>query len=200
MNTKPLVTQNVLISTAETARLAYFLKLLIDRNLACMLVGSSGCGKGAIFRELFSKYASAQELLEIAVTAVSDSQQQQQQQQTTSTTMATIAQSGGSIGGIARAGSGAGTGNVSACRKSSSSTPLLTTVQATHFNFYTTSEIFQKMLDRPLEKKSGRCYAPSGPKRRLIYFVNDLNMPEVDAYGTVQPHTIMRQFMDYRQW
>lgn len=174
----------MLISTAETARLAYFLKLLIDRNLACMLVGSSGCGKGAIFRELFSKYASAQELLEIAVTAVSDSQQQQQQ--TTATT--TIAQAG------------AGTGNVNACRKSSSSTPLLTTVQATHFNFYTTSEIFQKMLDRPLEKKSGRCYAPSGPKRRLIYFVNDLNMPEVDAYGTVQPHTIMRQFMDYRQW
>lgn len=194
MNTKPLVTQNVLISTAETARLAYFLKLLIDRNLACMLVGSSGCGKGAIFRELFSKYASAQELLEIAVTAVSDSQQQQQQ--TTSTT--TTAQAGSSIGGVA--GAGAGTGNVSARRKSSSSTPLLTTVQATHFNFYTTSEIFQKMLDRPLEKKSGRCYAPSGPKRRLIYFVNDLNMPEVDAYGTVQPHTIMRQFMDYRQW
>lgn len=185
MNTKPLVTQNVLISTAETARLAYFLKLLIDRNLACMLVGSSGCGKGAIFRELFSKYASAQELLEIAVTAVSDSQQQQQQPASTT---------------IAQAGAGAGTGNVSACRKSSSSTPLLTTVQATHFNFYTTSEIFQKMLDRPLEKKSGRCYAPSGPKRRLIYFVNDLNMPEVDAYGTVQPHTIMRQFMDYRQW
>lgn len=191
MNTKPLVTQNVLISTAETARLAYFLKLLIDRNLACMLVGSSGCGKGAIFRELFSKYASAQELLEIAVTAVSDSQQQQQ-------TTTTTAQAGSSIGGVA--GAGAGTGNVSARRKSSSSTPLLTTVQATHFNFYTTSEIFQKMLDRPLEKKSGRCYAPSGPKRRLIYFVNDLNMPEVDAYGTVQPHTIMRQFMDYRQW
>lgn len=85
-------------------------------------------------------------------------------------------------------------------KTSSSATPLLTTVQATHFNFYTSSEIFQKMLDRPLEKKSGRCYAPSGPKRRLIYFVNDLNMPEVDAYGTVQPHTIMRQFMDYRQW
>jgi len=184
----------VLISTAETTRLAYFLKLLIDRNLACMLVGSSGCGKGAIFRELFSKYASAQELLEIAVTAVSNSsnsnnqsqhqsqhQQQQQQQQHQHVAVANA-------------------NNVSVRRKSSSSTPLLTTVQATHFNFYTTSEIFQKMLDRPLEKKSGRCYAPSGPKRRLIYFVNDLNMPEVDEYGTVQPHTIMRQFMDYKQW
>ncbi|XP_034662377.1 dynein beta chain, ciliary [Drosophila subobscura] len=178
--------QNVLISTAETTRLAYFLKLLIDRNLACMLVGSSGCGKGAIFRELFSKYASDQELLEIAVTAVTDTHQQQQQQQQQHLSNPPL-------------GGGATTGG-SVRRTTSSSTPLLTTVQATHFNFYTTSEIFQKMLDRPLEKKSGRCYAPSGPKRRLVYFVNDLNMPEVDAYGTVQPHTIMRQFMDYRQW
>lgn len=171
----------MLISTAETTRLAYFLKLLIDRNLACMLVGNSGCGKGAIFRELFGQYASDQELLEVAVsTAValtSDSHQQQQQ----------LVNPSGSSGVVRR-------------KTSSSATPLLTTVQATHFNFYTSSEIFQKMLDRPLEKKSGRCYAPSGPKRRLIYFVNDLNMPEVDAYGTVQPHTIMRQFMDYRQW
>lgn len=184
----------MLISTAETTRLGYFLKLLIDRNLACMLVGSSGCGKGAIFRELFSKYASAQELLEIAVTAVSGSQQQ--------TVVNGGAAGGGGGGGGAGGGGGGGggVGNVSVRRKSSSSTPLLTTVQATHFNFYTTSEIFQKMLDRPLEKKSGRCFAPSGPKRRLIYFVNDLNMPEVDSYGTVQPHTIMRQFMDYRQW
>ncbi|XP_068157565.1 LOW QUALITY PROTEIN: dynein beta chain, ciliary [Drosophila tropicalis] len=175
--------QNVLISTAETTRLAYFLKLLIDRNLGCMLVGNSGCGKGAIFRELFSKYASDQELLEIAVTAVNDSQQQQPAPLNNSMSTTTTP------------------GVASIRRKSSSSTSaMLTTVQATHFNYYTTSEIFQKMLDGPLEKKSGRCYAPSGPKRRLIYFVNDLNMPKVDAYGTVQPHTIMRQFMDYRQW
>ncbi|KAH8326498.1 hypothetical protein KR067_009278 [Drosophila pandora] len=168
--------QNILISTAETTRLAYFLKLLIDRNLACMLVGSSGCGKGAIFRELFSQYANDQELLEVAVTTVSASESSHQPAIQTA-----------NAPGVRR-------------KASSSATPLLTTVQATHFNFYTSSEIFQKMLDGPLEKKSGRCYAPSGPKRRLIYFVNDLNMPEVDAYGTVQPHTIMRQFMDYRQW
>ncbi|KAH8382612.1 hypothetical protein KR009_004377 [Drosophila setifemur] len=172
--------QNILISTAETTRLVYFLKLLMDRNLACMLVGSSGCGKGAIFRELFSQYANDQELLEVAVTTVSTGLDNNQQGQ----------QNPGipPVAGAVRR------------KASSSATPLLTTIQATHFNFYTSSEIFQKMLDRPLEKKSGRCYAPSGPKRRLIYFVNDLNMPEVDAYGTVQPHTIMRQFMDYRQW
>lgn len=27
-----------------------------------------------------------------------------------------------------------------------------------------------------------------------------MNMPEVDEYGTVSPHTIIRQHMDYGHW
>ena len=27
---------------------------------------------------------------------------------------------------------------------------------------------------------------------RMIYFIDDMNMPEVDTYGTVQPHTLIR--------
>lgn len=67
------------------------------------------------------------------------------------------------------------------------------------FNFYTTSMVLQQLLERPLEKKSGRVFGPAG-NRRMIYFVDDLNMPEVDTYGTVQPHTLVRQFMDYQHW
>src|SRR4029434_10068046 len=55
------------------------------------------------------------------------------------------------------------------------------------------------VLERPLEKKSGRNFARAGAKK-LIYFVDDLNMPEVDAYGTVQPHTLIRQHLDYSHW
>ncbi|CAH2045643.1 unnamed protein product, partial [Iphiclides podalirius] len=66
-------------------------------------------------------------------------------------------------------------------------------------NFYTTSEMIQKVLEKPLEKKSGRNFGPPGSKF-MIYFVDDMNMPEVDTYGTVQPHTLIRQFMDYRHW
>ncbi|XP_013170954.1 PREDICTED: dynein beta chain, ciliary-like [Papilio xuthus] len=66
-------------------------------------------------------------------------------------------------------------------------------------NFYTTSEMIQKVLEKPLEKKSGRNFGPPGSKF-MIYFVDDLNMPEVDLYGTVQPHTLIREFMDYRHW
>ncbi|XP_053970080.1 dynein beta chain, ciliary [Anastrepha ludens] len=155
--------QALLVPTAETVRLTYFLKLLIERRHACMLVGTSGCGKSAIFRELFTAYESEQ--------------------------------------GVCEAGSVIQRQPLDLKHSKLISTrPRSITVQTTHFNYYTTSEMFQKILERPLEKKSGRCYAPSGANRHLIYFVNDLNMPEVDVYGTVQPHTIMRQFMDYRQW
>jgi len=67
------------------------------------------------------------------------------------------------------------------------------------FNFYTTAEMLQSVLEKPLEKKAGRNYGPPGAKR-LIYFIDDMNMPEVDEYGTVQPHTILRQYLDYKHW
>ncbi|XP_046391607.1 dynein beta chain, ciliary-like [Ischnura elegans] len=67
------------------------------------------------------------------------------------------------------------------------------------FNFYTTSEMLQKMLEKPLEKKAGRNFGPPGSKT-MVYFIDDMNMPEVDTYGTVQPHTLIRQHLDYGHW
>nr|XP_029540762.1 LOW QUALITY PROTEIN: dynein heavy chain 9, axonemal [Oncorhynchus nerka] len=67
------------------------------------------------------------------------------------------------------------------------------------FNYYTTSAMLQAVLEKPLEKKAGRNYGPPG-SRRLVYFIDDMNMPEVDAYGTVQPHTLIRQHLDYNHW
>ncbi len=46
---------------------------------------------------------------------------------------------------------------------------------------------------------TGRNYGPPGTKK-LIYFIDDMNMPEVDPYGTVQPHTLIRQHLDYQHW
>ena len=48
------------------------------------------------------------------------------------------------------------------------------------FNFYTTSEMLQRVLEKPLEKKAGRNYGPPGTKK-LIYFIDDMNMPEVTS-------------------
>ncbi|KAJ3096963.1 hypothetical protein HDU97_005410 [Phlyctochytrium planicorne] len=67
------------------------------------------------------------------------------------------------------------------------------------FNFYTTAWSLQAVLEKPLEKKAGRNYGPPGTKK-LIYFLDDLNMPEVDKYGTASPHTLLRQHLDYKHW
>uniref|UniRef100_A0A8C5F0M4 Dynein axonemal heavy chain 11 n=1 Tax=Gopherus evgoodei TaxID=1825980 RepID=A0A8C5F0M4_9SAUR len=67
------------------------------------------------------------------------------------------------------------------------------------FNYYTTSSVLQKILEKSLEKKAGRNYGPVGNKK-LIYFIDDMNMPEMDVYGTVQPHTLIRQHIDYGHW
>ena len=54
-------------------------------------------------------------------------------------------------------------------------------------------------MEKPLEKKAGRNFGPPGTKK-LVYFIDDINMPEVDTYGTVQPHTLIRQHFDYNHW
>jgi dynein heavy chain len=67
------------------------------------------------------------------------------------------------------------------------------------FNFYTTAWSLQPIMEKPLEKKAGRNFGPPGTKK-LVYFIDDLNMPEVDIYGTASPHTLLRQYLDYKHW
>jgi dynein heavy chain len=64
------------------------------------------------------------------------------------------------------------------------------------FNFYTTSEMLQRTLEKPLEKKAGRNFGPPGT-RRLIYFVDDMNMPEVVSTAFSTSHVSkVKIFMD----
>ena len=59
--------------------------------------------------------------------------------------------------------------------------------------------MLQNSLEKPLEKKAGRTYGAPG-NRKLIYFLDDFNMPERDPYYTVQAHTIVREYLDYQHW
>ncbi|KAM7383622.1 hypothetical protein PAMP_003257 [Pampus punctatissimus] len=122
--------QAVLVHTAETVRLRYFVDLLLERKQPVMLVGNAGVGKTALVRNKLDY------LPESYVTA------------------------------------------------------------KVPFNYYTTSLMLQVILERPLEKRAGRSYSPVGNKR-LVYFIDDMNMPAVDSYGTVQPHALIRQHLDY---
>ncbi|XP_032221173.2 dynein beta chain, ciliary [Nematostella vectensis] len=126
--------QAVLVHTAETTRVRFFMDLLMENRRPVMLVGGAGTGKTVLVNDYFQS-------LDPDVSMV---------------------------------------GNVP-------------------FNYYTTSAMLQQVLEKPLEKKAGRNYGPPGNKK-LIYFIDDMNMPMVDTYGTVQPHTLIRQHLDYSHW
>jgi len=125
--------QSVLVNTAETTRVRYFIDLLLEKGRPIMLVGAAGSGKTVLINDKLNSLSEDW----VVVNAP--------------------------------------------------------------FNFYTTSEMLQNVLEKPLEKKAGRNYGPPGAKR-LVYFIDDMNMPEVDTYGTVQPHTLLRQHLDYKHW
>ncbi|TTH38815.1 Dynein beta chain, ciliary [Bagarius yarrelli] len=125
--------QMVMVHSAETICLAYFVELLLEKGKPVMLVGNAGVGKTILVWDTISKHREEYMVAKVP------------------------------------------------------------------FNYYTTSAMLQRVLEKPLEKRAGRNFAPPGTKK-LIYFIDDLNMPEVDAYGTVQPHTLVRQHLDYFHW
>ena len=42
-------------------------------------------------------------------------------------------------------------------------------------------------------------YGPPG-SRRMVYFVDDMNMPFVDKYDTQSAIELLRQMIDYHGW
>lgn len=71
--------------------------------------------------------------------------------------------------------------------------------QIINFNFYTDANALQLMLEQNLEKKAGKMFAPKGTSK-LIYFVDDLNMPARDPYDTQNAIALLRQHRDYEHW
>ena len=59
--------------------------------------------------------------------------------------------------------------------------------------------MLQNILEQRIEKRAGKTFAPSG-KGKLIYFIDDLNLPKVDCYGTQNAIPLLRQHADYGHW
>mmetsp|Transcript_17270 Transcript_17270/g.33650 ORF Transcript_17270/g.33650 Transcript_17270/m.33650 type:complete len:4514 (+) Transcript_17270:154-13695(+) len=73
------------------------------------------------------------------------------------------------------------------------------TFSAININYYTDAKALQRIMEGSLDKRSGRSYGPPGTKK-LIYFIDDLNMSYVDIYNTQTPNALIRQHMDYGSW
>jgi dynein heavy chain len=55
------------------------------------------------------------------------------------------------------------------------------------------------IMEQFLEKKAGINFAPIG-KYKMLYFVDDMNMPARDPYDTQNAIALLRQHRDYEHW
>ncbi|KAJ8964946.1 hypothetical protein NQ314_004501 [Rhamnusium bicolor] len=73
------------------------------------------------------------------------------------------------------------------------------TVLNINMSAQTTSQNIQDAIESRLEKRTKGHYAPSGGKQ-MITFLDDLNMPAKETYGSQPPLELLRQWMDYGFW
>lgn len=92
---------------------------------------------------------------------------------------------------------GAGTGKTQVIKDYLATTkPEQVAYKTINFSSFTDASALQKNIESMLDKKSGKTYG-SAMNKTLIAFIDDLNMPYVDKYGTQSPIQLLRQILDY---
>jgi len=73
----------------------------------------------------------------------------------------------------------------------------ITVCSSMNCNSYTDSKALQAVIESNVDKRMGRIFGPPSGKI-LMFFMDDLNMPKLDKYGTQSPICLIRQIIDYQ--
>lgn len=68
-----------------------------------------------------------------------------------------------------------------------------------NFSSRTTSLDAQRTMEDHIEKRTNTVLGPPA-KKRLVVFVDDINMPKVDLYGTQQPIAFLKLLIEHQSW
>lgn len=92
----------------------------------------------------------------------------------------------------------AGTGKTTIIKDYFAGVDKETTVCASmSMNSYSDSKSLQTVIESNVDKRMGKIFGPPSGKI-LMFFMDDLNMPKLDKYGTQSPISLIRQIIDYQ--
>ena len=92
----------------------------------------------------------------------------------------------------------AGTGKTAAVQKFlAAQDPEFMLNSAIDVNFYTEHRNIQAEIENVIDKRSGRVFGPP-PGKKMLYFLDDLNLPEIEEFGTQNALSMLRMIMDLK--
>jgi dynein heavy chain len=75
-----------------------------------------------------------------------------------------------------------------------------TTSFSINFAAGTQSTTVQNIIESNFERRAKNKYKPKNAKQKAVCFIDDLNMPRLDTFGSQPPLELIRQWMDYQFW
>eukprot|EP00937_MAST-01D_sp_MAST-1D-sp2_P003391 g3391.t1 len=73
---------------------------------------------------------------------------------------------------------------------------LFTSINA---NYFMDAKALQQQFDQAIEKRAGRHFGPPATKK-MIYFIDDINLPCMTEYGVQPPVELVRQLIDHKSY
>ena len=210
----------ITVPTAGGIRLTAMLHMLRCRNVPVMFVGTQGTGKSTLVREYLHQASAAKK-------AAPGAQRRASRGGVSArggagvggADIATDAAAAWILGGslaeqriTAHGRAGVGTSGVptldgTTWGEMGSAKASAVTWRSVPLSFYTNAATLQAQLEEHLDRRSGRVYGPSAAVsggvsrgKTLVFFVDDLNMPAAEKYGTQTPIELLRALLDHGGW
>ncbi|KAM6142342.1 LOW QUALITY PROTEIN: dynein axonemal heavy chain 11 [Phoenicopterus ruber ruber] len=191
--------QAIFVHTSETACLKYFIDLLLTKGKPVILVGNAGVGKTVFVGDRLAALSEDYLLANIPLNHYTTSAVLQSKFHTDARNLSSLNGKGEKYYAVVTISLQLSATAIAWVLASPLRHKVENLAKLGQARRKEEDETVWEMLGKKLEKKDGHNYGPVG-KKKLTYLIDDLNMPEVNRCGTVQPRALIWRHIDYGRW